>query len=264
MMVRVSPMTAASFAETRARSRLGMAMAAMIPMMATTIRSSMRVNPFSRITLPPCHRSLVEWTQNGGARGAPPGTDRGLLEGRAGRAHGGSRAAVDRGVVGRPDDATIVGAKGAYARLVGDGRLGTVAEYVDGTRADAGGRRRCCRELARVALLHVRDRRDGGVQERRGAVGVANDAARGEGQTRDGAVEARVRRLIRGLAGNHRPGVTDRTRLVGGHARAEEAGDGDRGDDPDDRHDNQQLDKGEPLLILQFVLLVCDIARVSK
>jgi hypothetical protein len=46
MTVRVSPIAAASFAETRARSRLGMAMAAMIPMMATTINSSINVNPF--------------------------------------------------------------------------------------------------------------------------------------------------------------------------------------------------------------------------
>src|SRR5687767_3020965 len=46
-MERMSPMVADSLAETRARSRLGMAMAAMIPMIATTIRSSIRVKPRS-------------------------------------------------------------------------------------------------------------------------------------------------------------------------------------------------------------------------
>ena len=38
-------MVAASLAETRARSRLGIAMAAMMPMIATTISSSMSVKP---------------------------------------------------------------------------------------------------------------------------------------------------------------------------------------------------------------------------
>ena len=42
----MSPIVADSFAETRARSRLGIAIAAMMPMIATTISSSMRVKPF--------------------------------------------------------------------------------------------------------------------------------------------------------------------------------------------------------------------------
>ena len=42
---RVSPMACASFADTRARKRLGIAIAAMMPMMATTMRSSIRVKP---------------------------------------------------------------------------------------------------------------------------------------------------------------------------------------------------------------------------
>src|SRR3954452_20009738 len=46
MIVRVSPIVADSFAETRARSRLGIAMAAMMPMIATTMSSSIRVKPF--------------------------------------------------------------------------------------------------------------------------------------------------------------------------------------------------------------------------
>ena len=44
--VRMSPIVADSFAETRARSRLGIAIAAMMPMIATTISSSIRVKPF--------------------------------------------------------------------------------------------------------------------------------------------------------------------------------------------------------------------------
>ncbi len=42
---RTDPMADASFPAMRARSRPGMAMAAMMPMMATTISSSMRVKP---------------------------------------------------------------------------------------------------------------------------------------------------------------------------------------------------------------------------
>ena len=42
----MSPIVADSFAETRARRRLGIAMAAMMPMIATTISSSMSVKPF--------------------------------------------------------------------------------------------------------------------------------------------------------------------------------------------------------------------------
>src|SRR5262245_14604324 len=45
--VLVSPIACASFADTRARRRLGIAIAATIPMMATTIRSSMSVKPVS-------------------------------------------------------------------------------------------------------------------------------------------------------------------------------------------------------------------------
>jgi hypothetical protein len=44
--VRMSPIVADSFAEMRARSKLGIAMAAMMPMIATTISSSIRVKPF--------------------------------------------------------------------------------------------------------------------------------------------------------------------------------------------------------------------------
>src|SRR5258708_34308776 len=51
MTVRMSPMVAASFAETRARRRLGMAIAAIIPMIATTIKSSIKVKPVSFLVI---------------------------------------------------------------------------------------------------------------------------------------------------------------------------------------------------------------------
>ena len=44
-MVRMEPMADASLPDIRARSRPGTAMAAMMPMMATTISSSMSVKP---------------------------------------------------------------------------------------------------------------------------------------------------------------------------------------------------------------------------
>src|SRR5436189_2547066 len=46
MRLRMSPFVAASFAETRARRSDGIAIAAMMPMIATTISSSIRVKPF--------------------------------------------------------------------------------------------------------------------------------------------------------------------------------------------------------------------------
>ena len=42
----MSPSVADSLADTRARSKLGIAIAAMMPMIATTISSSIRVKPF--------------------------------------------------------------------------------------------------------------------------------------------------------------------------------------------------------------------------
>src|SRR5258708_9217377 len=51
MTVRMSPMVAASFAETRARRRLGMAIAAIIPMIATLIKSSIKVKPVSFLVI---------------------------------------------------------------------------------------------------------------------------------------------------------------------------------------------------------------------
>src|SRR5207244_44891 len=46
LIARSEPMADASLPEMRARSRPGTAMAAMMPMIATTISSSMRVKPF--------------------------------------------------------------------------------------------------------------------------------------------------------------------------------------------------------------------------
>src|SRR5258707_7076004 len=214
MMVRVSPMTAASFAATLARSRLGMAMAAMIPMMATTIRSSMRVNPFSRITLP-CRHSSSSRQKTGERLCAPPGSAENLLEGRTGgRQNTGRAAARGEGVVGRPDDAAVVGAEGTDAGLVGHGRLRAVAEDPDRARRGSARRGRAP-EIARVTLLRSQQR-DGTIEERRSCGRVVRDAGatRGQRQTADFAVEPRVSQLIRCLARNDRTGIADRTGLV--------------------------------------------------
>jgi len=46
LMARIEPIAEASLPDIRARSNPGIAMAAMIPIIATTISSSMSVNPF--------------------------------------------------------------------------------------------------------------------------------------------------------------------------------------------------------------------------
>ena len=48
LIARIEPMADASFPDMRARSNPGMATAAMIPMIATTMSSSMSVKPRSR------------------------------------------------------------------------------------------------------------------------------------------------------------------------------------------------------------------------
>ena len=53
-------------------------------------------------------------------------------------------------------------------------------------------------------------------------------------------------RRLRGADGAQR---SDRRRFVTGDAGPQEAGDRDGGDDADDRHDDQQLDECETLLI---------------
>jgi hypothetical protein len=55
--------------------------------------------------------------------------------------------------------------------------------------------------------------------------------------------QRRRERRLRGADGAQR---TDRRRFVAGDAGPQQAGDRDRRDDADDRHDDQQLDKGEP------------------
>jgi len=48
-MVRIEPTAEASLAAIRERSKLGIAMAAIIKMIATTINSSIKENPFCRL-----------------------------------------------------------------------------------------------------------------------------------------------------------------------------------------------------------------------
>ena len=67
-----------SFAETRARSKLGIAMAAMMPMIATTISSSMRVKPFClfiRIALS-LAIAMAGFLQSNGDAMSPPSLSR--------------------------------------------------------------------------------------------------------------------------------------------------------------------------------------------
>ena len=53
-------------------------------------------------------------------------------------------------------------------------------------------------------------------------------------------------RLLRAVDGAER---TDGRRFVARHAGAEQAGDRDGGDDADDRHDDQQFDEREALVV---------------
>src|SRR5260370_23621146 len=100
-------MAAASLAETRARSRLGIAMAAMIPMIATTIRSSIRVKPPAvlRTFLRPALPSIARLRESrGGAPCSPPnlqGSLVTLLQNLAGRRRDGDATqGVARGHAG--------------------------------------------------------------------------------------------------------------------------------------------------------------------
>src|SRR5437773_5006728 len=254
----MSPMAADSLAETRARRRLGIAMAAMIPMMATTIRSSMRVKPAvlasaDFLLIVPSSRR-----RNRGGAEAPPQLKQWLLEDVAGGGRDRDLAvAVVRLDAGRreADDAARVARKAAHAGLPDVQRGGGVhvrgdARGVSQAR-DRSGLGPEARNVARVAGLGGA-RRELAVDER-GAVGrVVRDAARGRSDEAGPVtgVEARVRRLIRRLGRNHGADVADRRRLVRGDPRPEEAGDRDRGDDADDRDDDQQLDQGETLLVL--------------
>src|SRR5579863_1403019 len=88
LMVRSELTADASLAEIRARSKFGMAIAAMIRIIATTIKSSMREKPFSELRIifspvssqEPCGGSLWHTVMQRGfqtARGCLPNGDRG-------------------------------------------------------------------------------------------------------------------------------------------------------------------------------------------
>src|SRR5439155_15272703 len=123
MTVRVSPMAAVSLAETRARSKLGMAIAAMIPMIATTINSSIRVKPCClRIDIPLSLPLVSDSERSGendkGGHVRPPlSATTGLPKRRAGcdRQDAGG-ATVGIGNVRHADDAARVATEGANAR----------------------------------------------------------------------------------------------------------------------------------------------------
>src|SRR5687768_16253365 len=108
-----------------------MPIAARMPMMATTMSSSMRVKPRWRNT-PVSVRDLGKTTK-GGARTAPPFWEGCLPERDAGGIHDArtTRAAGHVRVIGRADDAAVIAAEGANSGLVRGGRLRLVAEDVD-------------------------------------------------------------------------------------------------------------------------------------
>src|SRR5258708_4754174 len=142
------------------------------------------------------------------------------------------------------EDAGGLPAEGADAGLVDHGRIRAVAERLDRSRARA--RDRGFHPQAAVALLgHVRARSDGAVEEGRGGGRIERDAARRAGEAGDGAVVPGVGRMVGGLRRDDGPRVADDRGLVRGDPRAEQARYGDGGDDPDDGHDDQELDEGE-------------------
>src|SRR6266446_6436881 len=127
----MSPIVAASLAETRARSRLGIAIAAMIPMMATTIRSSMSVKPSLLAATVAFLIICQPSSRNRGGAPAPPRiakTWTTLLQYEAGRADHDLAAGVARGYAGRgeADHAARVTREAADARLPDVDRGGAV------------------------------------------------------------------------------------------------------------------------------------------
>jgi hypothetical protein len=60
-------------------------------------------------------------------------------------------------------------------------------------------------------------------------------------------------RRERRLAAIDRAQRTNRRRFVARHTGAEQTGNGDRRDDPDDRHDDQQFDKCETLVVAHLL-----------
>src|SRR5712691_3488639 len=138
----MSPIAADSLAETRARRRLGIAMAAMIPMIATTIRSSIRVKPPA--VLPPARPPMARLRETrGGAPGSPPNLQASLVT-------------LLQNLAGHRRD--------------GDGTQGVGWSHASRREADHAAR--VAREAAHAGLPDVD--RGGGVNVRRHTVGVGD------------------------------------------------------------------------------------------
>src|SRR6267154_1710526 len=88
---------------------------------------------------------------------------------------------------------------------------------------------------------------------------VVNQVGRGRSCTRRwrqlskrlGIAGRRIGGRIRYCSRVDRANGTDRRRFVGRHTRTEQVRDGNRCDDQNDRHDDQQFDKGESFLLFQ-------------
>src|SRR3990172_813184 len=258
MMVRMSPTVADSLAEIRARSRLGIAIAAMMPMIATTMSNSISVKPSPRRPILVMSALTAECSRGGdGGPPSPPGLSEILLQCEAGASLdvGRDRAVRTRrrgAGVREAQNAARIAAEAADSRLPDVDRGGDVRVGADAARRrhgrDRGGRGPGYPRAGVSGLrLHARDL---AIDERRAVGRVARDAAgrRVHEAVEVALVEAAVGRLIGGLGRDERADVTDGRRLVRGDPRPEQAGDRDRGDDADDRDDDQQLDQGETLL----------------
>ena len=149
--------------------------------------------------------------------------------------------------------------EGAHARLSGSDRQGRRIVAAAAHRAVAVVHnvraRGAVRELNRVAAL------DRGVQ---GEVGrdeaLAAAATRRQGHERDRVAAAGRRRRVGHFSAVDGAQRTNRRRLVAGHAGAEQSGHRDGRDDADDRHDDQQLDERETLLVTN---LHCHLSSVA-
>src|SRR5262245_4636225 len=241
LIARSDPIAQASLPEIRARIRPGTAMAAMIPIIATTMSSSIRVKPRVSVRINEWGRAfrpgpLLSYNKNPdrllnrrGARrrravAAARADRRGGLPDRAGRVReeepgaGRRRQRIRPGVIAGRQTRRAVAGGGA-----GRGRAG----HRD--RVPALGHRRA------GAQVRADERR---TARRAGAEGVETlsiqtvRAARGE-------------RRLRAADSTERP---DRRSFVTGNAGPQQSGHRNRGDDADDRDNDQQLDEGETLL----------------
>jgi hypothetical protein len=91
-----------------------------------------------------------------------------------------------------------------------------------------------------------------------GRVGCCATRRRCKRCKRPWIANARIRGRIRYGSRIERTERTDCGRFVGRHTRTEQVRDGNRRDDQNDRHDDQQFDKRETLLLFQDIYLILE------